>query len=200
MPQLNTVKPMREDPPFSDDSLSRAKRQQAEDRAKVTAETGLKFDADGNPYLPAKVLTFAQKDADALFAAPSAVELVVTMQMIESIKADEIAHVIAEQVHGADSLYHLTARQQASCRFAAAYAIRAQHDGWTNQAHRDAEDAADRFIKDEAGRAFSHLTDEHRRAVAVPLASAVICAFLGLLEGSRHLSPGQYLRVTEAGK
>jgi hypothetical protein len=199
MPQLNTVKPMREDPPLTEDSLTKAKRQQAEDRAKVTAETGLKFDADGNPYLP-KVLTFAQKDADALFAAPSAVELVVTMQMIESIKADEIAHVIAEQVHGADSLYHLTARQQASCRFAAAYAIRAQSDGWTNQAHRDAEEAADRFIKDEAGRAFSHLTDEHRRAVAVPLASSVICAFLGLLEGSRHLTPGAYLRITEAGK
>jgi hypothetical protein len=199
MPQLNTVKPMREDPPLTDDSLKRAMRQQAEDRAKVTAETGLKFDGD-RPYLPAKVLTFAQREADAIFAAPSAVELVVTMQMIESIKADEIAHVIAEQVHGADSLYHLTARQQASCRFAAAYAIRAQHDGWTNQAHRDAEDAADTFIKNDAGRAFSHLTDEHRRAVAVPLASAVICAFLGLLEGSRHLSPGQYLRITEAGK
>jgi hypothetical protein len=49
------VMPMREDIPLTDDSLSRAKRQQAEDRAKVTAETGLKFDADGNPYLP-KVL------------------------------------------------------------------------------------------------------------------------------------------------
>jgi hypothetical protein len=50
------VQPMREDIPCTEDSLSKAKRQQAEDRAKVTAETGLKFDADGNPYLPAKVL------------------------------------------------------------------------------------------------------------------------------------------------
>jgi hypothetical protein len=57
MPQLNTVKPMRDEIPLTEDSLSKAKRQQAEDRAKVTAETGLKFDADGNPYLPAKVLT-----------------------------------------------------------------------------------------------------------------------------------------------
>jgi hypothetical protein len=54
--RLAQVQPMREDIPLSDDSLSRAKRQQAEDRAKVTAETGLKFDGD-KPYLPAKVLT-----------------------------------------------------------------------------------------------------------------------------------------------
>jgi hypothetical protein len=55
--RLAQVQPMREDIPLTEDSLSKAKRQQAEDRAKVTAETGLKFDADGNPYLPARVLT-----------------------------------------------------------------------------------------------------------------------------------------------
>lgn len=191
---LAQVKPMREDIPFSEDSLKRAKRQQAEDRARVTAETGVQFEGD-RPYLPAKVLTFAQREADELFVAPSAAEDVHMLQLQESIKADELAHVIAEQVYQTD-LYSITARQRASCRFAAVYAIRAQQDGWTNQAHRDAEQAADTFLKDEAGRAFSHLTDAHRRAVAVPLASAVICAFLGLLEGSRQLTPGQYLRIT----
>ena len=192
-------RPMREDPPLTVSSIEEAKRQQAKDREQAEAECGIKFDADGKPYLPAKVLTFAQKEADQLFASPTAVDLAVTMQLRESLKGDEIANVIAEQVHGKD-LRDLTAREQASCRFAAAYAIRAQHDTWTNQAHRDAEDAADKFLKDEAGRAFSHLSDTHRRAVAVPLASAVICAFLGLLEGSKHLTPGQYLRINEVGK
>lgn len=195
MLSLSEIKPMREDPPLTPSSVELAKRAQAAERALATQETGVQFDGD-RPYVPGRVLTFAQKEADALFLAPSAMNRVVTLQLTESLKADELAHVIAEQAHGGD-LSQLSAQQKASCRFAAVYALRAQHDGWTSQAHRDAEQAADDWMRQDGGRVFRDLSPEHRRKVAVPMASAVICAFLGLLEGSKHLAPGVYLRITE---
>lgn len=57
MPQLNTVKPMRDDIPLTPASVELAQRAQAAERALATQETGIRFDGD-RPYLPRPLPTY----------------------------------------------------------------------------------------------------------------------------------------------
>jgi hypothetical protein len=200
--ELNLAHPqvMRQDIPLTDDSLTKAKRQQAEDRAKVTAETGVQFDGD-RPYLPrpATVLPFLHRDADAVFASPNAVSLVVTMQLRETLQAGAIAEEIAQTVHGV-TVKELTAQQRADVLFTAVHALRMQRQCWKDAARQAGIAACETWLKTEGGKAFRDLSDEHRHAIAVNLAPAIMCASFGISEGSRHLTPGEYLRITDGAQ
>jgi hypothetical protein len=195
---LTQVMPMREDIPQTVESIRLALEAQAKERNEVERQCGIHFDGD-RPYLPGKVLTFAQKEADALFTAPSAIERVHTMQLVESTRAGDLATQMAPLAYGQD-ISTLTARQRAFLLYAATYALRAQDDRWTDAAHRAAVDAADTWMKTEGGKVFRDVSDGTRHALAVHLSSAVICAFINLLEGSRHIAPAAYLRICEDGQ
>jgi hypothetical protein len=190
--------PMRDDIPLTADSLKLAKLAQAEDRAKATAETGIQFDGD-RPYLPkpATVLPFLHRDTDAVFAAPSAVSRVVGMQLQETLRAGLIADAIAATVHGV-SIKELTAQQRADVLFTAVHALRWQKQEWKTAARQAGIAACETWLKAEGGKAFRDMTDEHRHAAAVNLAPAIMCAVFGISEGSKHLTPGDYLRIVGA--
>jgi hypothetical protein len=191
--------PMREDPPFTDDSLQAAKAYQLAERQKCKETLGIDFDADGFAVLPRKahVLPFLNRDADAVFAAPSATSRVVAMQLQETLRAGLIADAIAATVHGV-SIKELTAQQRADVLFTAVHALRWQKQEWKTAARQAGIAACETWLKTEGGKAFRDLSDEHRHALAVNLAPAIMCAVFGISEGSKHLTPGDYLRIVGA--
>jgi hypothetical protein len=193
--------PMREDIPASDDSLTRAKAYQLSERQKCKDQLGIDFDANGFAILPRKasVLPFLNRDADAVFASPNAVSLVVTMQLRETLQAGAIAEEIAQTVHGV-TVKELTAQQRADVLFTAVHALRMQRQCWKDAARQAGIAACETWLKTEGGKAFRDLSDEHRHAIAVNLAPAIMCASFGISEGSRHLTPGEYLRITDGAQ
>jgi hypothetical protein len=200
---LNVAHPenMTEDFPVTEDTLRRALQAQAEGRDEAR-KLGVDFDEQGRTILPKKpapVLPFLNRDADALFTSPTAMELVVTLQMKESIQADAIADAIALTVHRAD-LAGLTAKQKADVRFAATHALRSQSDSWRTAARTAAIAACETWMQSEGGKPFRDLSPELRHAIAVKLGPAVLCGYFGISEGSRALTPGEYLRIADGGR
>ena len=196
--QINTAKPMREDIPQTEHSKALALQAQLEERAKVTAETGLLFDGD-RPYVPAKVLTFAQKDADELFTAPSACVRVDLLRSLEKQRAGKLQTWLATYVLG-DDLETLTAKERADAWFGAMTAIRMQVPGAVAEAHRHAVARLEDALRREMGAAFRFLNDEHLHRLAVIAESVAVSAFMGTLDGSRPITPGEILRMHEDGK
>jgi hypothetical protein len=199
--QTNLTQPMREDIPCDDDSLTLAKAYNAEERQKCKDQLGIDFDANGFAVLPRKasVLPFLHRDTDAVFAAPSAVNLVVNLQLRETLKAGLIADAIAATVYGV-SIKELTAQQRADALYTAVHALRMQQQCWKDAARQAGIAACETWLKTEGGKAFREMTDEHRHAIAVNLAPAIMCASFGISEGSRHLTPGEYLRITDGAQ
>jgi hypothetical protein len=201
--ELNLAHPqvMRQDIPEADDSLARAKAYQLSERQKCKDQLGIDFDANGFAILPRKasVLPFLNRDADAVFASPTAVSLVVTMQLRETLQAGAIAEEIAQTVHGV-TVKELSAQQRADVLYAAVHALRWQKQCWKTAARQAGIAACETWLKTEGGKAFRDMTDEHRHALAVNLAPAIMCASFGISEGSKHLTPGEYLRITDGAK
>lgn len=199
--QINTTTSMREDFPVTEATITAALQAQQAGRDEARA-LGLDFDADGRvvlPKRPAAVLPFLHREADALFTAPSAVDRAVTLQMKESLQAERIADAIALTVHQAD-VPDLTAKQKADVRFAAVHALRMQSDAWRTAARNAAITACETWMQSEGGKAFRDLSAEHRQAIAVNLAPAILCGYFGISEGSRHLTAGEYLRITDGAR
>jgi hypothetical protein len=195
--------PMRDDPPLDENSIALAKAAQALERARCTAETGLLFIGD-TPYAPTrKVLTMPLTPAerqklhfDEAFTAPSNVY---GAQLLESSQAADVAESISLRVHG-KATADLPAKDRATCRFVGAYAVRATKDHWIQEARRSAAAACIRAMREECGDAMAQLPEPHLRALAGILVGAVLSGYHGILEGSRHLSPGDYKRITDGAR
>jgi hypothetical protein len=143
-------------------------------------------------FSPAEI---QQRHVDEAFTAPSAHSL----QLLESAHATTLANEIALTVHR-ESLSEMPARDRAACRFVGVHAVRATKDCWLREARKSAMRECVKAMRDECGDALAQLPDEHLRALAGILVGAVLSGYNGILEGSRHLSPGDYLRITAGDK
>jgi hypothetical protein len=202
--ELNLAHPqvMRQDIPQTDASKALALKARAEERERAIEDCGFaSIDEDGTPRLPkpAAVLPFLHRDADAVFASPNAVSLVVTMQLRETLQAGAIAEEISQTVHRV-TVKELTAQQRADVLFASVHALRMQRQCWKDAARQAGIAACETWLKTEGGKAFREMSEEHRHAIAVNLAPAIMCASFGISEGSRHLLPAEYLRITDGAK
>lgn len=133
---------------------------------------------------------------DATFQAPSAAQRVFDMQIQESAQVEAVADYLAKAV--GDELTQMPARERAACRFLACHAIRSLDQHWTDAAHQTAVEAVQAWMRSEGGSTFRDCPDRLLKALAVHLVSVTTTAYFGVTEGSRAISPGEYLRITES--
>lgn len=135
-----------------------------------------------------------RRHLDATFTCSTAIARVYALQLEESERAGHIASELAQTVYGAP-LETLSAKQRADCRFAGVQAVRAVDRRWTDAALARAIERAEAWMRTDGGTAFRHLTDEHRHALAVNLATVALSGYHQLTEGTLALAPGEYLRI-----
>ena len=59
----------------------------------------------------------------------------------------------------------------------------------------EAMQAAQRWMREDAGSAFRHLSDAHHEAIAAFLVPVIVTAYHGITEGTIPLEPQRYLDI-----
>ena len=134
-----------------------------------------------------------RRETDELFTAPSNHH---KLQADESLRAGDLAEDIAHAAYNRD-VSELGRREQAVCRYLATHALRMTHDNWKVAALAEAMQAVQRWMRDDAGSAFRHLSDAHHEAIAAFLVPVVVTAYHGITEGTIPLEPARYLGIVE---
>lgn len=129
--------------------------------------------------------------ADLLDSAPPNSPLILPF-LAEVTRRDDIAtHVIGEAIADTvfgEALDELPLADEADCRAAALYASRKLFAAWQSFAFKAAEAAIAAVLVDE-------VPPQRRGAVAILARQAALAGFLGVMEGTQAMSPGDRLRV-----
>lgn len=186
-----------------DASIRAARQACLKEREQATTDTegALQFDADGRPVIAKSrpTLAWTNRDIDTLLCAPSAAQRVVELQLQESLKAVDLAEHIATVIHDAP-LSKLTTEQRWTCRFLAVHAVRSSQRTWVREATEQAVKDCVQRMKGGCGAAFRGLPESHLEALARVLVASLTVGYFGVTEGTRHLAPGEYLKIVDGEK
>lgn len=177
------------------ESVAAAKAACEAERAQAKQESGLELAADGTAISirPAAVIAFdrQQRQADALFAAPSSLPAFHALQLRESQDRDQLADALLV-VAGLES----DGDARTKARYAATHALRSLSPRWAKAAEDRAIEAAVVAMRTEGGAALRHLPMAHLDALARLLVGVILTSHRALLDGSATLAPAAYLRIS----